>query len=72
MASAPGPLVIQFLEPLMMYSSPLRTAVVFCAAASCPASGSVRPKQPSFSPRANGVRKRSFCASVPNFRIGSQ
>ena len=56
MASASGPLVIQFFEPLMTYSSPLRTATVFCAAASLPASGSVRPKQPSFSPRAKGAR----------------
>src|SRR5262249_56984244 len=38
-ASALGPLVIQFFEPLMMYSFPFRTAVVFCAAASDPASG---------------------------------
>src|SRR5258705_13387656 len=55
-ASAFGPTVIQFLLPLITYSSPLRTAVVFCAAASLPASGSVRPKQPGFSPRAYGLR----------------
>ena len=51
-ASATGPFVIQFLVPLMRYESPLRTAVVRCSAASLPACGSVRPKQPSFSPRA--------------------
>jgi hypothetical protein len=72
MASALGPTVIQFFEPLITYSSPRRTAVVFCAAASLPASGSVRPKQPSFSPRANGTRNSCFCASVPNFITGSQ
>ena len=71
-ASATGPLVIQFFEPLMTYSSPLRTATVFWAAASEPASGSVRPKQPSFSPRAKGTRNSRFCSSVPNFDTGSQ
>ena len=50
----------------------LRTAVVFCAAASEPASGSVSPKQPSFSPLAKGTRKSFFCSSVPNLRTGSQ
>src|SRR5439155_1379602 len=48
MASATGPFVIQFLVPLMTYLSPRRTAVVRCSAASLPACGSVRPKQPSF------------------------
>ncbi len=65
-ASATGPLVIQFLVPLMTYFSPCLTASVRCSAASLPAFGSVRPKQPSFSPRANGARNRSRCASVPN------
>src|SRR5271155_2079759 len=37
-ASAFGPTVIQFLDPLMTYSCPFFTAVVFCAAASEPAS----------------------------------
>ena len=32
----------------------------------------MRPKQPSFSPRANGTRNSSFCSSVPNFITGSQ
>ena len=71
-ASATGPLVIQFLVPLMTYVSPLRVAVVRCSAASEPACGSVRPKQPSFSPAANGFSQRSFCSSVPNLRTGSQ
>ena len=72
MASATGPLVIQFLVPLMTYRSPLRVAVVRCSAASLPACGSVSPKQPSFSPRANGFSQRSFCASVPYLSTGSQ
>ena len=72
MASATGPLVIQFLVPSMTYLSPRRTAVVRCSAASLPACGSVRPKQPSFSPAANGLSQRSFCASVPYFDTGSQ
>ena len=34
--------------------------------------GSERQKQPRFSPRASGARKRSFCASLPNALIGPQ
>ena len=71
-ASATGPLVIQFFVPLMTYERPLRTAVVRCSAASLPACGSVRPKHPSFSPVANGFSHRSFCSSVPYFNTGSQ
>ena len=71
-ASATGPLVIQFFVPLMTYLSPLRTAVVRCSAASLPACGSVSPKQPSFSPRANGFSHRSFCSSLPYLSTGSQ
>ena len=42
------------------------------AAASEPLPGSERPKQPSFSPLANGVSQRCFCSSVPNLSTGSQ
>ena len=35
------------------------------AATSEPAAGSVRPKQPSFSPFACGTSQRCFCSSVP-------
>jgi hypothetical protein len=70
-ASATGPLVIQFLVPLITQSLPSRTAVVRCAAASLPASGSLSAKQPSSLPWASGTSHCCFCASVPNRRIGS-
>ena len=47
-------------------------ARVRIAEASEPACGSVRQKAPSMRPRAIGFRNCSFCASVPNFRIGMQ
>ena len=51
MTSAIGPLVIQFFVPLItQLVAVLRRAVVFCAAASEPASGSVSAKQPSILP----------------------
>ena len=40
--------------------------------ASEPACGSVRAKPPIHSPDESFGRKRSFCASVPYFRIGTQ
>ena len=69
--SATGPLVIQFLVPLMIQESPSGVAVVRCDAASDPASGSDNAKQPSSFPLAKGVRNSFFCASVPNLAIGS-
>src|ERR1041384_6153972 len=69
--SATGPLVIQFLVPLITQSLPSRSAVVFCAAASLPASGSDSAKQPSILPDASGTSHCCFCASVANRRIGS-
>ena len=54
MASATGPLVIQFLRAVDDVAVALPTATVCCAAASLPASGSVSPKQPSFSAAAKG------------------
>ena len=70
--SATGPLVIQFLVPLISQPSPSLTATVFCAPASLPASGSDSAKQPSSLPEASGLSHSSFCASVPNRLIGSQ
>ena len=70
--SASVPLVMKILLPFRTYSSPSRTAVVRIAAGSLPASGSVSAKQPSIWPRASGLKYSSFCASVPNLRIGSQ
>jgi len=45
--------------------------VVFCAAASLPASGSESAKQPMISPLASRGSHFFFCASVPNLRMGS-
>ncbi len=45
--------------------------MVFWAAASEPASGSDRAKQPSFWPEASAGSQACFWASLPNFRIGS-
>ncbi len=58
--SACGPLVIQFLVPLMIQSSPSRTAMQVLAAASEPVPGSDRAKQPRSSPLASGVSQRTF------------
>ena len=66
------PVVMNCLTPEMIQRSPRRLARVVIADASEPACGSVRQKQPSISPRASGASQRSFCASVPNARIGPQ
>jgi hypothetical protein len=63
--SATGPFVIQFLVPFRTQPSAVFSAVVFCAAASEPASGSDSAKQPSSLPCASGVSHSSFCAGVP-------
>src|SRR5436309_8935697 len=63
---------IQFFEPLTMKRSPSRRAVVFIAATSEPAAGSVSPKQASFSPRACGTSQRCFCSSVAKRRRASE
>jgi hypothetical protein len=72
MTSAAGPFVIQFFEPSMTQCWPSFTATVSIVEASEPLDGSVSPKQPSFFPDASGERYSLFCASLPNFRIGSQ
>ena len=58
------PLVMNCFTPCNAYSAPMRSARVLIAPASEPTCGSVRQKQPSISPRASGLRKRSFCASL--------
>ena len=63
--SAIRPLVMKFFEPLSTQCRPSRTAVVRMPPASEPEPGSVRPQQPTFSPRASGGRKRRFCSSLP-------
>ena len=57
---------IQRFEPVSdQPPSGVGVAVVRMPAGSDPASGSVRPKQPSASPVAIAGSQRSFCASLP-------
>jgi len=58
-------LVIHILAPSMIQSEPSRLAWVRIVPGSEPPSGSVRPKQPSISPRAIGGSQRCFCSSLP-------
>src|SRR5689334_10245352 len=60
------PLVIHIFEPLSTHSSPSSLARVFIDPGSEPASGSVRPKQPSFSPVAIEGSQVSLWAEVPH------
>ena len=60
-----SPLVTHAFVPLSTQSSPSRTACVRSDAASDPASGSDSANAPSISPRAIGLRNRSFCSSLP-------
>jgi len=66
------PEVMNCLTPLRTYPLPAGAALVRRLAASEPACGSLRQNAPSNSPRAMGLRKRSFCSSVQNLRIGMQ
>ncbi len=66
------PVVMNCLTPLSTKESPSRSARVVIAAASEPVCGSVRQKQPHFSPRASGLSHSSFCASVPYFWVMPQ
>ena len=63
-------LVMNVLVPLRIHLSPFLTAVVLIEAASVPAPGSVRPKQPISSPLMMPGRYFFFCASVPNSFTG--
>ena len=63
--SATLPLVIHCLLPLSTQSSPSRLATVRMAAGLDPASGSVSPKQPIFSPAAMAGSHSCFCSSLP-------
>ena len=62
-----APLVMKFFEPFSTQCWPSRTAVVRMPPASEPEPGSVRPQQPTFSPRASGGRN---VASAPRCRPG--
>jgi len=63
--------VIKVLVPLRTHLSPFLTAFVLMEAASEPASGSVRPKQPMSSPLMMPGRYFFFCSSVPKRRTGT-
>jgi hypothetical protein len=53
------------LAPLITHSPSSSEAVVFVLPASEPASGSVSPNEPSFSPLvSSGIHSR-FCSSLP-------
>src|SRR5579859_2199617 len=68
--SAIEPEVIHIFSPFRTYSLPDRTARVRIPLGLEPKSGSVSPKQPSFSPLAIAGSHLSFCASLPNVYIG--
>src|SRR5439155_22083852 len=69
--SATPPLVIHIFVPDTIQSSPSRFAHVRIPAGLEPASGSVRPKQPTTRPAAMSGSQRCLCSSDPNFQIGN-
>ena len=69
--SAIVPFVIHILAPFRIQSEPSRRACVRIDPGSDPASGSVRPKQPTTSPVCIGGSQRSFCSSEPQRQIGN-
>ena len=69
--SAIEPLVIHILLPSRIQSVPSCLARVRMPAGLEPKSGSVRPKQPTFSPLAICGSHSSFCSSDPCFQIAN-
>ena len=63
--SASRALEMNRLSPSMRQPPPARCALVWRAAASEPADGSLSAKQPSFSPLASARRVSFFWASLP-------
>ena len=57
-------------EPLMTYSSPSRTAVVFSEATSEPAPGSERPKEQRMGASTSGGSQVAFYSSLPAMITG--
>ncbi|MNP38045.1 hypothetical protein D3C76_1315300 [compost metagenome] len=66
------PLLTNCFAPLITHWPSRSSARVRRLCASDPACGSVRQKQPIACPLARSVSQNSFCACVPNFRIGPQ
>lgn len=62
--------VMNIFEPLRLYVSPWRTAVVWIPETSDPAPGSVSPKQPRIGSSTSGASHSRFCVSDPATRIG--
>ena len=62
--------MIQALAPFRTQSLPSFFATVRMPAGFEPKSGSVRPKQPMFSPFARAGSQRSFCSFEPYVWIG--
>jgi hypothetical protein len=67
--SAIVPFVIHIFDPFSTQSDPSRRAVVRIEPGSEPASGSVRPKQPTYVPSCSPGSHRCFCSSEPHFQI---
>ena len=63
--------MIHILVPFSTQSSPSRRATVRIPAGLEPKSGSVRPKQPSFSPAAIAGSQACFCCSLPQRQIAN-
>src|SRR3954452_5074377 len=61
--------VVQIFWPLMMYLSPLRSALVRSDARSDPEPGSEKPWHQKISALAVAGRKRCFISSLPNCAI---
>src|SRR3954471_11699276 len=57
-------------DPLITYSSPLRTAVDFIRATSEPASASERPNEQRIGASRSGGSQAAFCSSVPAMITG--
>src|SRR5262245_11043701 len=68
--SAFFPVVMNCLTPLTIHSLPASSARVRIAAASEPACGSLRQKQPRSAPRASCGSHQLFWLSLPKLRIG--
>ena len=64
-------LVMNIFEPLMTYSSPRRTAVVWIPETSEPAFGSVSANEQRIGSSSSGGSHSRCCSSVPAISIGS-
>src|SRR5581483_1201677 len=63
---------MKVFDPLMTYSSPSRTAVVFNEATSEPAPGSDSPNEQRIGDSMSGGSHCAFCSSLPNRITGPE